>query len=97
MKRHTEVTFPELGLIAATRGILGAGIGLLLADQLSDSQRRAVGWTMLSIGALSTIPLAIEVLGRRSSESSAEEHGSAGNEECFEPAHTWQHGEPART
>ena len=41
-----------------------AGIGLLLADRLSDEQRKAVGWTLLAIGAISTIPLGIEVFGR---------------------------------
>ena len=43
---------------------LGAGLGLLLADRLSDYQRRAVGWTLFLIGALTTIPLAFEVLGK---------------------------------
>jgi hypothetical protein len=41
---------------------LGAGLGLLLADRLSDEQRRAVGWKMFLFGAVSTIPLAFEVL-----------------------------------
>jgi len=60
--RETRVTLPELGLIAGTRGALGAGIGLLLADHLSDEQRRAVGWTLFLVGAISTVPLAFEVL-----------------------------------
>jgi len=64
MKR-TEVSFPELGLIAATRGLLGAGVGFLLADFLSGDRRKAVGWTLFGVGALSTIPLAMLVLGRR--------------------------------
>ena len=63
--KTAELTFPEIGLIAGTRGILGAGAGLLLADKLSDNQRKAVGWTLLLIGAVSTIPLVIEVLGKR--------------------------------
>ena len=63
--RETHLTLPELGLIAGTRGAAGAGLGLLLADRLSHEQRRAVGWTLLLVGALTTIPLAIEVLGRR--------------------------------
>jgi hypothetical protein len=61
----TELTFPQLGLVAGTRGLLGAGVGLLLADRLSAEQRRAVGWTLVAIGALSSIPLAMEVLGNR--------------------------------
>jgi uncharacterized membrane protein YfcA len=60
--RETRITLPELGLIAGTRGMLGAGIGLLLADRLPEGQRKAVGWTLLLVGAVITIPLAIEVL-----------------------------------
>ena len=61
----TELTLPELGLIAATRGLLGAGIALLLADKLSAEQRRAVGWTLTAVGALTTIPLALNVFANR--------------------------------
>ena len=61
--RATHVSVPELALIAGTRALLGAGIGLLMADCFEKPQRRAVGWTLFSVGALSTIPLAFEVLG----------------------------------
>jgi hypothetical protein len=64
MKR-VELPFPELVVIAATRGMLGAGIGLLVAGHLSDKQRTVVGRVLLAVGALSTIPLAIDVLSRR--------------------------------
>jgi hypothetical protein len=63
--KNLEVTLPEIGLIAGTRGMLGAGVGLLLADKIDDDRRKAIGWTLFIIGALSTIPLAIEVLGER--------------------------------
>jgi len=63
--RERSITLPELGLIAGTRAALGAGIGLLLADRLDPDRRRAVGWTLLLVGAVTTIPLAMEVLGRR--------------------------------
>ena len=56
------VTIPELALIAGTRVALGAGIGLLLGDRLSGEQRRAVGWTLLAVGTITTVPLAAEVL-----------------------------------
>ena len=65
--RGTRVTFPELALIAGTRALLGAGLGLLLADRLPETQRKAVGWTLVLVGAVSTIPLALEVLGDRRS------------------------------
>lgn len=61
--RETTITLPELGLVAGTRAAAGIGIGLLLADRLSLEQRKAVGWTLLLVGALTTIPLAMEVLG----------------------------------
>jgi hypothetical protein len=60
------IRLPELFLIAGTRVVLGAGLGLLLADRLNDDQRRAAGWTMLAVGAITTIPLAIDVLGQES-------------------------------
>ena len=61
------LTLPELGLIAGTRVALGAGIGLLIADRLNDDQRRAAGWALLAVGALSTVPLAANILFRRES------------------------------
>jgi hypothetical protein len=60
-----ELTLPEIGLIAATRGLLGAGIGLLLAEKLSAEQRKAVGWTLVGVGTLTTIPLALDVFSKR--------------------------------
>jgi hypothetical protein len=62
--RELHLTMPELGLIAGTRGALGAGIGLLLADRLSREQRKAAGWALFLLGAASTVPLAFEVLGK---------------------------------
>jgi hypothetical protein len=62
--KETTLTIPELGLIAGTRMALGAGIGFLLADKLSSEQRRAAGIVLLLAGAISTIPLVLEVLGK---------------------------------
>lgn len=64
--RETHLTLPELGLVAATRGMLGFGLGLLLADRLAPDQRRAIGWTLVAIGVLTTFPLAADVLGKSS-------------------------------
>jgi hypothetical protein len=61
--RETQVTLPELALIAGTRVALGAGLGLLVANRLSEDQRRAAGWALLLVGAVTTVPLAVEVLG----------------------------------
>jgi hypothetical protein len=62
--KQLSLTIPELGLIAGTRAALGAGIALLLSDQLDAERRRAVGWTLLAVGAISTIPLIAEILGK---------------------------------
>ena len=70
--RETRLTFPELGLVAGTRAAAGVGIGLLLADRLSPEQRKAVGWTLLLVGALTTIPLALEIFGHSRSLTETE-------------------------
>jgi hypothetical protein len=62
MKKH-EVTIPQIGLIGGTRALLGAGIALLLSEKLTDEQRRAIGWTLFAIGALTTIPLVAQLFG----------------------------------
>jgi len=62
--KETRLTLPELALIAGTRAATGAGLGLLLSNRLSEGQRRAIGWTLFLVGALSTVPLAWEVFGR---------------------------------
>ena len=59
---RTPLSVPEIGLIAGTRAMFGAGLGLLLADRLSDEHRRAVGWTLLAVGAITTIPIVAGVL-----------------------------------
>jgi hypothetical protein len=62
--RETRLTIPEVGMIGATRGLLGAGVALLLADRVPESKRKTVGWTLFSIGAITTLPLAFIILGR---------------------------------
>jgi hypothetical protein len=63
--KETRLTIPELALVAGTRAALGGGIALLLADRLTRDQRKAVGWTLFLVGAITTIPLGMLVLGRR--------------------------------
>lgn len=71
--RQVSLPFHEIAFIAATRGMAGAGIGLLLADQLPPATRKAVGWTLLGIGAATTVPLMLSVL-RHSGETLPETH-----------------------
>ena len=70
--RQVPVPLHELAFIAATRGLAGAGLGLLLADQLPPAARRAVGWTLLGIGAATTVPIAVSLF-RRSTTARLEE------------------------
>lgn len=67
--KTAELTLPEIALIGGTRGVLGAGLGLLLANRINEDQRRAVGWAMFLIGAISTIPLFMNVLYKKQSQS----------------------------
>jgi hypothetical protein len=62
---EAELSLRELAMIASTRAILGAGVALLLADQFSGGMRKRVGWALVAVGALTTIPLATIVFGRR--------------------------------
>ena len=57
-----DVSVSELGFVAATRAIAGAGIGLLLADLLAPGARKAVGWTLLVLGIVTTVPIAARVV-----------------------------------
>ena len=65
--KTVSLTLPELALLAGTRAALGAGVGLLLGEKLKPEQRQAVGWTLLVVGLLTTIPLGLEVLCKRDS------------------------------
>jgi hypothetical protein len=60
-----DVSMPALGFVAATRALTGAGFGLLLAGLFSPDVRRALGWTLLGIGALTTVPIAARVIERQ--------------------------------
>src|SRR3954463_3432796 len=64
--QEKTLTVPELILIAGTRVALGAGVGLLLAEKLGREGRKSAGWALLSVGALTTIPLAMNILSKPS-------------------------------
>jgi hypothetical protein len=61
-----SLTLPELLLIAGTRVALGIGIGLLLANRMNEDQRRGAGFALVAVGAGTTIPIAIGILGKKS-------------------------------
>jgi hypothetical protein len=59
-----NLSIAEIILVAGTRVALGAGIGLLLAGRLSKEQRKAAGFALALVGGLTTIPLAMNILGK---------------------------------
>jgi hypothetical protein len=61
-----RLTIPEILLIGGTRVALGAGIGFLLSGRLNRGQRKAAGWALFAVGALSSIPILVGVLGKPS-------------------------------
>ena len=61
-----RLTIPELILLAGTRVALGIGIGLLLGNHLNNEQRKAAGLSLALVGGLTTIPLALDVIGKAS-------------------------------
>jgi hypothetical protein len=63
--RERRITIPELAFVGLTRAMIGFGAGLLLAPRFVRDRRPAVGKTLLAIGALSTIPIALRVLRAR--------------------------------
>jgi hypothetical protein len=63
--RETRISLPELGLVALTRAGLGFGIGLLASSRMTKEQRRAIGIAMVVVGAVTTVPLALEILKGR--------------------------------
>jgi hypothetical protein len=60
-----SLTVREIGIIAATRGVLGFGAGLLLADKFRRTKRKALGWSLLLSGLASTIPIAMHVFRKK--------------------------------
>jgi hypothetical protein len=55
------VTMPELFLVAGTRVLLGAGIGLVVGSKLGSPASRRIGKMLFALGALSTIPIARKI------------------------------------
>jgi len=62
--KERSLTIPEIAMIGGTRVALGIGVGLILASKLDDSKRKGAGWALLAVGALTTIPLLLGVLGK---------------------------------
>jgi hypothetical protein len=59
------LTVPEIVLIAATRGAIGFGAGLLLADKFRRAKRKTLGWSLFLSGLASTIPIAMHIFRKK--------------------------------
>ena len=62
MRKH-KLTTPQIAFVVGTRAMLAAGIGLLMADKLSNRARRALGMGLVALGGVTTIPAARTLLG----------------------------------
>ncbi len=63
--KKSALTMPEIMLIAGTRVMLGVGAGILFADVIKEDKRKMLGWKLFLVGAISTIPLVLDVLSTR--------------------------------
>jgi len=63
--RKPDLTFPELMFVVGTRAFIGLGLGLLISGRLSKRQRKTAGAVLLATGAITTIPAAAAVFGRK--------------------------------
>ena len=60
--KHILLNLPTFGFIVTTRAALGVGIGLLVSERLPAPRRRAIGATLIAIGAATTIPAVMFVI-----------------------------------
>jgi hypothetical protein len=67
--KMTTLSMPDLILLIGTRVALGAGIGLLVATKLERPARLGAGWALFAVGALSSIPIAMNVFRSGSTDA----------------------------
>lgn len=65
MSKLNSVSIPEIAVIAATRGAIGFGAGLLLGDKFNRNRRKVLGWSLFLSGLASTIPIAIHLFKKK--------------------------------
>ena len=65
ISRTRNLSIPQIAIIAATRGAIGFGAGLLLADRFKAGRRKTLGWSLFLSGLASTIPIAMNVFGKK--------------------------------
>jgi hypothetical protein len=59
-----NISLPELILWTGTRVVLGAGIGMLISRRLTKDASKAAGLALTFVGAFTTVPLAIAIMGK---------------------------------
>jgi hypothetical protein len=69
MKR-LSLRVPMFGFIVATRAALAFGAGLLLSSKIPAHRRRAIGMSLVALGAATTIPAIMAIRGNLSREAS---------------------------
>ena len=79
MAKRLDISLPELVLVAATRGAIGIGVGLLISTAISRKKRKAIGLPLFVGGLLSTIPIAMNIFGQNKSENEIEDNSREGD------------------
>ena len=60
-----NVSLPDFVLWTGTRMAFGAGVGMLISRRLNKDAMKAAGTALTAVGFLTTIPLAISILGKK--------------------------------
>jgi len=60
--KNVVLDLPTFGFVVGTRAALAVGIGLLVSEYLPAQRRRAIGATLVALGAATTVPAAIAVV-----------------------------------
>ena len=64
---------PFFGFVVGTRVALAFGLGLLVADRLAPERRRKIALSLISLGAVTTVPALKGVLGQAHRGRAAQE------------------------
>ena len=54
---------PTFGFVVATRAALAFGVGLLASARIPEPRRRKIAITLVALGAATTIPAVMSVVG----------------------------------
>jgi hypothetical protein len=58
------VSLLQLGLLTGTRAIAGAGLALILSMNATVEERKAIGWSLLTAGAITYLVLLADLFAR---------------------------------